>query len=175
MTSAQWEENLRQQIARISKSAGGTGVSFDDLTKNMVISAGATLYSSYASKQTFRAEVDLKIDITGKILLTGKAIFANTMSVDAYFYANLTDVAKGSGRFLFLFDLPGQPARSKAGISLYGMLDFGLTDDAGNRLTSEMIESRYYVTRTNTQTFTAGANTTSMSLNYTVLKGRACR
>ena len=86
---------LRQQIARISKSAGGTGVSFDDLTKNMVISAGATLYSSYASKQTFRAEVDLKIDITGKILLTGKAIFANTMSVDAYFYANLTDVALG--------------------------------------------------------------------------------
>ncbi|MFM8592860.1 MAG: hypothetical protein ACKOCK_00505, partial [Chloroflexota bacterium] len=170
MTSAQWEENLRQQIARISKSAGGTGVSFDDLTKNMVISAGATLYSSYASRQTFRAEVDLKIDITGKILLTGKAIFADTMSVDAYFYANLTDVAKGSGRFLFLFDLPGQPARSKGGISLYGMLDFGLTDDAGNRLTSEMIESRYYVTRTNTQTFTAGANTTSMSLNYTVLK-----
>ncbi|MEY4690558.1 MAG: hypothetical protein RIT19_883, partial [Verrucomicrobiota bacterium] len=99
------------------------------------------------------------------------AIFADTMSVDAYFYANLTDVAKGSGRFLFLFDLPGQPARSKGGISLYGMLDFGLTDDAGNRLTSEMIESRYYVTRTNTQTFTAGANTTSMSLNYTVLKG----
>jgi superfamily II DNA/RNA helicase len=47
----------------------------------------------------------------GKILLTGKAIFADTMSVDAYFYANLTDVAKGSGRFLFLFDLPGQPAR----------------------------------------------------------------
>ncbi|MFN0077230.1 MAG: DUF4347 domain-containing protein, partial [Prosthecobacter sp.] len=158
-TPAQWETMLKQQIATIIKNAGGSSVSFSDLAKNMVIHAGATLYDAYASKQTFRAEVDLAIDITGKILLTGKVIFADNITMDGYFYADLSKVASGSGRFLFLFDSPGMPNRDNGGISYYGLLDFGLVDSTGKRLAAAELEDKYYIVKTTRDTFTWSSST----------------
>ena len=164
MTSSEWENSLRKQIATIVKNGGGNTVSFEDLAKNIVIHAGATLYTSYTSKYIFRAEVDLSIDITGKILMTGVAIQQNTIRTDAYFYADLTQVASGSAKFLFLFDDPGMPTRNLGGISLYGLLDFGLVDKDGKRLAAADLQDKYYITKTTRDTFTWNASTSSTLL-----------
>lgn len=138
-------------------------MSFADLTKNMVIRAGATLYDAYASKSAFRAEVDLVIDVTGKILLTGSAVFAEAMRVDAYFYGDLSKIASGSGRFMFLFDMPGGPMRNLEGVSIYGLLDFGVVDQFGNRITSESLKTKYFKDTAATDTFSTAATSGGQS------------
>src|SRR6185503_880976 len=83
-----------------------------------------TLYDAYASTSTFRADVDITIDTRGKILINGNATFASSLSVKAYFFADLTAVQSGAGKFLFLLDMPGGAARSLGGTSIYGELTF---------------------------------------------------
>ena len=121
--------------------------------KNMVIHAHATLYDAYASKATFRAEVSLAIDITGKILLNGKVTFGDNLTMDGFFYADLTKVKSGFGRFIFLLDMPGNPLRTTlGGISIYGVLDFGLTDATGTRVETAALQSLYYTNKVKTDT-----------------------
>ncbi|MBI1840417.1 MAG: hypothetical protein HYR88_06135, partial [Verrucomicrobia bacterium] len=165
-TADVWLAQLKQQIATLVKNSHGGSLSFDALTKNMLIHAGATLYDAYASTHSFRADVDLTIDITGKILMTGKATFGDNLSLDADFYGDLSQIQKGSGHFLFLMDEPGQPLRSTAGgVSYYGSLSFGFTDPTTNSaLTADQLKSRFLSNRAVTDTFTA-PSTTSFALS----------
>lgn len=126
-----WNRQLKQQIVNLKKSVGpGNSLTFEDLTKQMLIRAGATLYDQYLSDNAFKADVDLTIDTSGKILINGTATFGNSLSLKAYFYADLGDVQAGTGKFLFLVDNPGStPGNLIPPIfSVYGLLEFQFLD-----------------------------------------------
>ena len=96
-----WNAQLKQQIVNLKKAVGpGNTLTFEDLTKQMLIRAGATLYDQYLSDNAFRADIDITIDTSGKILINGTATFGNSLSLKAYFYADLVDVKAGTGKFL---------------------------------------------------------------------------
>ena len=139
----QWQSQLENQVTNIVKNAGGAAISFDDMTKNMVIHFGATMYDAYISKESFSLHVDVSIDITGKILVYGQAIY-DGMTMDGYFYGDMTKISQGTAKFLFLFDFPGQPERSFQGESVYGYLGFGFVDKDGNALDSPNLMSLFY-------------------------------
>ena len=132
-TIAQWTAQLKQQIVNLKKSIGpGNTLTFADLTKQMLIRAGATLYDTYASTNAFRADVDITIDTSGKILINGTATFGNSLSVKAYFYADLEMVQAGMAKFLFLVDVPGStPGNLFPPIyTVYGKIDILVANDS---------------------------------------------
>ena len=172
MTASQWEGNLRKQISTIMKNGGGN-VSFADLFKNMVIRGGARLFSSYISAYTFFAEVTVQIDITGKILMTGTATFGGPdygLSLAAYFFGDLSQLASGNARLIFLMDLPGRPWRDVGGVSLYGLLDLALVDSLGNRITQARIQEKYYIDALAQEEFTGNGSAKTYVLENLVSK-----
>ncbi|HAM72036.1 MAG TPA: hypothetical protein DCM86_10370, partial [Verrucomicrobiales bacterium] len=157
-----WLAQLKQQITTLVRNSGGGSLSFEALTHNMLIHAGATLYDAYASTHSFRADVDLTIDITGKILMTGKATFGDSLSLDADFYGDLSKIQSGSAHFLFLMDEPGQPYRTElGGESYYGLLSFGFTNpDTNATLTADQLKAQFLSNRAVTESFIAPSSTT---------------
>jgi hypothetical protein len=115
---------------------GGGSPDVGDLFKSMVIRGGARLFSTYVSVAAFYAEVNVQFDTTGKILLTGVATTGGPdygLSYAAHWFGDLSKIADGSVRLIFLFDLPGKPWRDFGGLSLYGLFDMALVDSLGNR------------------------------------------
>jgi hypothetical protein len=172
LTSGQWEASLRKQISTMVKNGGGT-VKFAGLFENMVIRGGARLYSTYVSDQSFSADVNVQIDVTGKILMTGTATFGGTDSglrVEAYFFGDLSQIASGNARLIFLMDMPGRPRRDVGGVSLYGLLDLALVDGLGNRITQERLQERYYTDASAREEFTANGTDKTYLLENLVSK-----
>ena len=100
----QWKLDLEEAV--INQIQQGIQLNAAIFTQPMIISAGATLYSSYTSKYVFRAEVDLQFDTTGKILIEASAVFGDIIESSLWLYADLSEIQSGSGRFLLLADLP---------------------------------------------------------------------
>jgi hypothetical protein len=170
----QWNQKLREQIATLVKNGGGGSVSFSDLTESMLIYAHADLIDRYApDPKVFRGDVNLIIDATGKILLAGTTTYADTLTKDTYFFGDLSKVAEGTGKFVFLMDDPGQPARANGGMSYYGVLDFGLVDSNGQRLTAAQLQDRYSVTKTASESYVWNPASTSILLQHHALKTEA--
>lgn len=156
LTLEQWRDRLVEQI--------GTQV-LDDVTfgdpasiflSPMVISAGADLYSTYSSKFTFRAEVDVSIDTTGKILINASAVFGDTLNAKTYIYGDLTQIQNGAGRFIFLVDLPEQVGPLPPLLSIYGEIKFEFVQEltgGSEPLTSAQLQS-LNLTDVRTDTFT---------------------
>jgi hypothetical protein len=137
----------------------------------MVIRGGAKLFSSYVTSLVFEAQVNVQIDITGKILLTGTVTCGGPdygLSYAGYFFGDLSELASGSARLIFLLDLPGKPWRDFGGLSLYGYFDLALVDSLGNRITAERLQEKYYVSQSAQQTFNANGLTRTYLLDNKV-------
>ncbi|MBU6398761.1 MAG: hypothetical protein KGS61_00450, partial [Verrucomicrobia bacterium] len=148
-TATQWLAQLESQVATLQKN-GAQQNGFSSLEGPIVFHAGATLYDAYASTDAFRADVDLAFDTTGKILVTGVATFGGELSINAYFYGNLSDLRNGSGQFLFLLDEPGGALRAAGGMSVWGYLGFNFVDSNGNPITAQTLQNGYIGTQTDT-------------------------
>ena len=172
LTDVKWEAGLRSQISSMMKKGNGT-VSFAGLFENMVIRGGARLFSTYVSEEAFSADVDLQIDVTGKILLTGTATFGGEkygLRVAAYFFGDLSQISSGNARMIFLLDLPGQPLRDIAGVSLYGLFDLALVDTLGHRITQERLQEKYYTDANAREEFKGDGTVKSYPLENIVSK-----
>ena len=139
----------------------------------MVIRGGARLFSTYVSEEAFSADVDLQIDVTGKILLTGTATFGGDkygLRVAAYFFGDLSQISSGNARMIFLLDLPGQPLRDIARVSLYGLFDLALVDTLGHRITQVRLQEKYYTDANAREEFTGDGTVKSYPLENIVSK-----
>ena len=170
LTIDQWNQDLRQRIATLEKNGGGGDLSFDDLAKKIIIFAHADLIDKYdPDPLVFRGDVNFILDPTGKIMIYGTTTYADTLTNDTYFYADLSKVADGTGKFVFLMEKPFLTTRDQGGISYFGVLDFGLVDSTGLRLTAAQLEDRYDVTKTSSDSFVWNSSTTSLLLQHNAL------
>ncbi|MBI1324889.1 hypothetical protein GC170_17120, partial [bacterium] len=141
LNALQWQTQLKRQVA----NQAGDGVTWEDFAnafdhpENIRISAGATLYSAYATTTTFRADADITADLSGKFIFNAAGKFANN-SIDLNFraYVDLSEVDQGNATVLFLTDvMPIQTgAKSSSPISVYGGLEFHYFDGSGEEITS---------------------------------------
>jgi hypothetical protein len=117
----------------------GTAGSLKDFDLGVIkIEAGCTLYFQATSKEALRGEMDLAVTTEGQILLSGKLIFANgKLTATAKLYADLRQIASGSGALYFLMDVPDEPRV----LSIVGTLTFGFVDSQGNALTRQTGET----------------------------------
>ena len=75
----------------------------------MTITGSARIYSIFTSQELFNGQVLLKLSTDGKFLVVGTLNFAaNTVSISARLYADLSKVTSGSVTVLFLADIPDQ-------------------------------------------------------------------
>ncbi len=105
-TPAQWEASL--QAAVIKQVASPDADPFAVLGQTMLIDVGATLYSAYATSNAFRIDGDLQISTDGKILISGKAVVGNTLSINAGAYFDLSQVALGRAVLLLYVQAPAE-------------------------------------------------------------------
>ncbi len=117
-----WKGELR--VAVVNQINAGGSLAEGIFSSPMLITAGATLYSSYTSKFTFRAEVDLVIDTSGKILINAAAVFGDSLSVRAWFFGDLSKVQTGEAKFLFLVDMPEKTGIIDPIFSIGGSIEF---------------------------------------------------
>ena len=108
---ATWMATVKQQVAtqvRLLRENPNQSSWASAFTSPMVITAGATLSSSNAGgPDTFNAKVQLRVATDGKIFASGKfRFFNNRLVVKGKIYADLTQVAKGNAKILFLGEAP---------------------------------------------------------------------
>ncbi len=173
MTEVQWKASLRravgQQIVTIiaARSQGLPDPNFWNVfAYPMIIRAGADLYSQYTSDNVFKAKIDLALDTQGRILISGEAVFANSLSLGLRLYANLSPVIDGSVNkgakvtILFLSDFP-----SGAGVtpifSVYGRADFFFSRTDGTPVTATNKADQFEI-------FLAGAATMNVLDQFSV-------
>ncbi|MDB5299554.1 MAG: type secretion target repeat protein, partial [Phycisphaerales bacterium] len=115
----------------------GGGGAFGDMSKSIVrIEAGATLYTQYA-QQFMKATINLIVTTDGKFIIDADATLgANPLDgtgglvLNMKLYADLSKIDAGTGKILFLADLPkpdpNNPvsAQNPAGVTIDGSLDF---------------------------------------------------
>jgi hypothetical protein len=107
LTFDQWMAQMKQGVVNQVVNGGGTS-QWANFGKSMIIQAGATLYSAYASTNAFTADTDLLIDTTGKFVINARMTFGATLSLHGLLYFDLSQVASGSATILFLADLPAE-------------------------------------------------------------------
>src|SRR2546428_3808388 len=104
----------------------------------MVITGSAKLYTLYASKQVFNAQVIIKISTDGKFLIVGKLNFANdSISISGKLYADLSNVTSGKVVVLFLADVPDQVRL----LTIYGKLKTGFRNASGEEVTFDVVDA----------------------------------
>jgi hypothetical protein len=78
-------------------------------TSPMLITGGAKLYTQYGSEYSVNGNVQFKIDTSGRMLIGGTLkFFGGLLTASAKLYLDLSQVAEGSARILFLSDVPDQ-------------------------------------------------------------------
>ena len=170
LTIDQWNQDLIQRIATLEKNNGGGDLSFADLSKNIIIFAHADLIDRYdPDPLVFRGDVNFILDPTGKMMIYGTTTYADTLTNATYFYGDLSKIADGTGNFVFLMEKPFLTTMAEGGISYYGVLDFGLVDSTGQRLTISQLEDRYNVTTTSSESLVWNSSTTSLLLQHNAL------
>jgi hypothetical protein len=134
---SQWQMQLEMQTVT-QVAATSAGLSAYD--QPFVIEAGVTLDDAYLTANAFNITGNLAIQINPnqpndiQIFVTGTATFGDSVSFNAYLYANL-DVqgAATTATFIFLVDEPANNPIESFG----GALTFGFTDSNGNPLTPQ--------------------------------------
>jgi hypothetical protein len=146
-----WIEDLKQQISNQVRDNVTFGDPASIFQSPLVISAGADLYSSYASKFTFRASVDVSIDTTGKILINASTLYGNTLNAKTYLFGDLSQIQQGRGKFVFLVDLPEQIGPLPPLYTVFGEIEFEFLESISGGepvvLSSATLQSRYLLDR----------------------------
>jgi len=136
---SQWQIQLRDQtVSQYTASSGGTNLTAA-YSQPFVIVAGITLYDAYLTSNSFKITGQMAIQIdpgnlgNTKIYVTGTATFGNSVSFNAYLYANIqVSGATSTATFMFLVDAPATTPVESFG----GTLTFGFTDSNGVPLTT---------------------------------------
>ncbi|WP_406694298.1 PKD domain-containing protein [Singulisphaera sp. Ch08] len=118
---------------RLAVTGGDTAAADADAVVR--IEAGATLYSSYVSQHSFRADVDIIITTDGKFVILGKATLADNVSAELRLFADLSQVDKANPtdpvKLVFLGTFPpadGGPSL----VTIKGQATIEFLDAAGN-------------------------------------------
>ena len=129
LTAAQWLAKLKLQVAEQAKNqASGQPTGFGG---PITFTGSAKLYSLFISEYTINAQITIKISTEGKILILGTVnIAGGAISMTARLYADLSQIASGAARVLFLADMPDTPQI----VTLYGEFEMGFRDRAGQKL-----------------------------------------
>jgi hypothetical protein len=102
-----WRDQLNAAVANQIKAGDNI---WAQLFGEVVIGGGGTLSIDPIPDTVMQLKVDLLIDTDFRILLTGNLSFLDGLvEFPATLYADLSDLFSGSGRFLFLADIPEVP------------------------------------------------------------------
>ncbi|HEX8915596.1 MAG TPA: hypothetical protein VF796_24800, partial [Humisphaera sp.] len=112
---------VQKQGSKLLVNGGNSG-SMSDLQSVVRIEAGARIFSTYTSQNSFYVDADIIFTTDGKFVVSGTAVVGNNLRFNAKLYADLSKVAAGQGKFVFLADLPQSPRVA----SVYGLMTFGL-------------------------------------------------
>ena len=99
----QWEEQLDQQV--VNQANAGSWAFLND---DMVLELGATVsFQPRVPEFLLKADADVLLDTTGKLLVTGEMSLATVVKVPTKIFADLSDIATtGTANMLYLTDLP---------------------------------------------------------------------
>ena len=90
------------------------------------ISGAGKIFSNYIPIDVFNGDVEIRLRTDGKFLAIG-TLNITGLSVAARLYGNLSQIAKGEGKFLYLMTAPDQLKLLEAG----GEFTFGFIDAKG--------------------------------------------
>ncbi len=125
LTAAQWEAQLRTQVANQVHSGQTGGFSFPTQGP-FIIQAGLTLYD--VNPDVFNISGDVFFDTTGNFLVIGTATIGDSFSVGVKVYANLAPLFAGQSslNILYLTQVPAQPNSQNlpAIYQIYGFISF---------------------------------------------------
>ncbi|MFM7816682.1 MAG: hypothetical protein ACKPGI_06915, partial [Verrucomicrobiota bacterium] len=131
----QWANAIEEQVAsqhRAIRDNPSLGGFFPAFSAPMVVTGAGRLFTNYLSPSAFNADVEIRISTDGKFLAIGTFNFlADSASVVGRLYGDLTRIAKGEGRFLFLVTVPDQLRLLEYG----GGVEFGFRDASGAAVT----------------------------------------
>ncbi|HND56210.1 MAG TPA: hypothetical protein PLV92_27525, partial [Pirellulaceae bacterium] len=112
LDASTWLTTTKQQVIKqyqavqADPSRGGFLAAF---TSPMLITAGCKIFSQYTSEFMFNGQVQVKLSTDGKFLAVGKLnTFGGALSTTARMYMDISQIAKGNARVLFLADIPDQ-------------------------------------------------------------------
>ncbi|MEI7701234.1 MAG: hypothetical protein WCK86_15650, partial [Planctomycetia bacterium] len=129
LTSTQDQVIAQYRTIKTNPNQAGYAAAF---TAPMLITGGAKIYSQYGSQYSINGDVQFKIDTAGRMLLGGKLyFFAGLLTTSAKLYLDLSQVADGGARILFLSDVPDQAPMLIA----KGKLEMAYLDGDGNSVT----------------------------------------
>ncbi|MEW6157129.1 MAG: calcium-binding protein, partial [Verrucomicrobiota bacterium] len=145
-----WLAQVKQQVVnqynavQANPNLGGFLAAF---TQPMTITGSAKIFTAYASEQVFNGQVVLKFATDGKILIVGKLNFAaDNLSISARLFADLSKIAEGSAKILFLADVPDQVRL----LTMYGKFSMGFKNPAGQPVEFDTVPATAFdVTRPN--------------------------
>ncbi|MEN9734709.1 MAG: hypothetical protein RLZ45_2704, partial [Verrucomicrobiota bacterium] len=135
MSADQWANAIQDQVAaqyRAIRDNPALGGFFSAFSAPMVITGSGRLFTNYLSPSAFNADLEIRISTDGKFLAIGTFNFlADSASIAGRLYGDLSRIAKGEGRFLFLATVPDQMQLLEFG----GGLEFGFRDATGAAVT----------------------------------------
>ncbi|MEN9733273.1 MAG: hypothetical protein RLZ45_1268, partial [Verrucomicrobiota bacterium] len=131
VSADQWSNAVQDQVAaqyRAIRDNPALGGFFSAFSAPMVITGSGRLFTNYLSPSAFNADLEIRISTDGKFLAIGTFNFLDGgASIAGRLYGDLTRIAKGEGRFLFLVTMPDQVQLLEFG----GGLEFGFRDATG--------------------------------------------
>lgn len=131
---AVWLETIQGQVAtqyRAIRDTPDVGAVFGAFSAPMIFTGGGRIISTYIGASAFNADLEIRIDTTGRFLAIGSFNFlADSASVTGRLYGDLSRIAKGEGRFVFLATIPDQTQLLELG----GELGFGFRDASGQEV-----------------------------------------
>jgi hypothetical protein len=115
LTLVQWKDQLEGQVAKQAKdfdqSGGNLATTWANMVKTMEIQGGATLFSVYATVNSFQLDGDILFDTTGKIEAKGVLTIGDGLIINGYLYADLSHVgppgSTSKATILMLANFPG--------------------------------------------------------------------
>ncbi|MCG8549230.1 MAG: hypothetical protein MI799_02375, partial [Desulfobacterales bacterium] len=132
MSIEQWKENLGAGVLAAAQNAAANGetLSFSDVFSNPIrIDAGASILIAGTPESTIRMDADITLITTGQFLINSALVVGNTLSINARFYADLSDAGSGSVEIAFLADIPtpGTDPFESPFVRFGGMLSIAVT------------------------------------------------
>ncbi|MGH7134273.1 MAG: hypothetical protein ACREHD_00950, partial [Pirellulales bacterium] len=125
----QWKSLLETSVENqvvVQSSNGGSASVWQEMNQPMTLEGGVTIFSAYASADTFKLKGDFKFDTAGHFFAQGDLVMGGAFDLPVDLYFNADDLAQGKGQILVLAQGPQQASV----FTLYGGLNF----DFGNLL-----------------------------------------
>ncbi len=122
--------------ANVKLGVTGGDASFGQMNSVIRIEAGATLYSTYATKNAFTADVDIIITSDGKFLIAGALTLANSVTADIKLFGDLSSIGSAHPNvplsLVSFVQMPAPTDNTPALVTLKGTMTFAFRDAAGN-------------------------------------------